>query len=52
MDKSYIVNKVYILVVLRIKKELLISEYKDRSYIIICRRHIIVVSLISYPYSD
>ena len=46
------VNKVYILVVLYIKKELPVLEYKDRSYIVTHHRHIIVISLISYPYSD
>ena len=35
------VNKVYILVVLCIKKELLVLEYKDRSYIVICRRRVV-----------
>ena len=34
MDGGYMVNKVYILVVLRTKKELPVSEYKDRSYIV------------------
>ena len=46
------VNRVYISVVLYIKKELLVSEYKDRSYIIIYYQHVIVVSLISHPYGD
>ena len=52
MDGDYVVNRVYISVVLCIKKELLVLEYKDRSYIITRRRHIIVVSLISHPYGD
>ena len=52
MDKGYIVNKVYILVVLHTKKELLVSEYKDRSYIVTRCRRVVVVSLISYPYSN
>ena len=49
--------------VLRTKKELPVSEYKDRSYIITCRRRVVdvlstcrcrvvVVSLISHPYGD
>ena len=38
--------------VLRTKKELPVSEYKDRNYIVIYRRHVVVVSLISYPYGD
>ena len=52
MDGGYIVNKVYISVVLRIKKELPVSEYKDRSYIITRCRRVVVVSLISHPYGD
>ena len=48
MDRGYVVNKVYILVVLYIKKELPMSEYKDRSYIVTRRRRVVVVSLISY----
>ena len=48
MDKSYIV--IYLgTAVLRIKKELPVSEYKDRSYIVIYRRHVINISL-SYLY--
>ena len=39
------VNKVYISVVLRIKKELPVSEYKDRSYVVTCRRRVIDMSL-------
>ena len=35
------VNKVYILVVLRTKKELPVSEYKDRSYIVTCRQRVV-----------
>ena len=46
------VNKIYILVVLRIKKELPVSEYKDRSYIVTRRRRVVVMSLISHSYSD
>ena len=38
--------------VLRIKKELPVSEYKDRSYIVTRRQHVVVVSLISHPYGD
>jgi len=38
--------------VLRIKKELLVSEYIDRSYVVTCRRRVVVVSLISHPYGD
>ena len=52
MDGGYIVNKVYILVVLHTKKELPVSEYKDRSYIVTHHRHIVIVSLISHPYSN
>ena len=44
MDKGYIVIGLRI-AVLRIKKELLVSEYKDRSYVVTCRRHIVIVSL-------
>ena len=46
------VNKVYISVVLCIKKELPVSEYKDRSYIVARYQRVVVVSLISYPYGD
>ena len=46
------VNKVYISVVLRTKKELPVSEYKDRSYIVTRCRHIVVMSLINHPYGD
>ena len=46
------VNRVYISVVLRTKKELPVSEYKDRSYIVTCHRRVVVVSLISYPYGN
>ena len=28
------------------------SEYKDRSYIVIRRRRVVVMSLISHPYGD
>ena len=38
--------------VLRIKKELPVLKYKDRSYIVTRRRHVVVVSLISHPYGD
>ena len=38
--------------VLRTKKELLVSEYKDRSYIVTRYQRVIIVSLISYSYSD
>ena len=31
--------------VLRIKKELLVSEYKDRSYVVTCRRRVVDISL-------
>ena len=62
MDKSYIV--IYLgTAVLRIKKKLPVSEYKDRSYIVIycrcvvnvlliCCCRVVVVSLISYFYSN
>ena len=62
MDKSYMV--IYLrMAILRIKKELPVSEYKDRSYIIIyrrrvidisstCRCRVVVVSLISHLYGD
>ena len=33
----------YILVVLRTKKELLVSEYKDRSYVVTRRRRVVDV---------
>ena len=46
------VNKVYISVVLYIKKELPVSEYKDRSYIVTRHRRVVIVSLISHSYSD
>ena len=39
------VNKVYISVVLRTKKELPVSEYKDRSYIITRRQRVVDMSL-------
>jgi hypothetical protein len=52
MDRGYMVNRVYISVVLRTKKELPVSEYKDRSYIITRRWSVVVVSLISHPYGD
>ena len=45
--RNYI-NKVYISVVLRTKKELPVSEYKDRSYVVICRRHIVDMPLSCY----
>ena len=45
MDGGYVVNRVYISVVLHIKKELLVSEYKDRSYVVTCCRRVVVVSL-------
>ena len=51
MDKSYVVICLGT-AVLRIKKELPVSEYKDRSYIVTRYRHVVVVSLISYSYSD
>ena len=38
--------------VLCTKKELPVSEYKDRSYIVTRRRRVVVVSLISHPYGD
>ena len=38
--------------VLRTKKELPVLEYKDRSYMVTRHQHIVVVSLISHPYSD
>ena len=62
MDKSYIV--IYLgIAVLRTKKELPVSEYKDRSYIVICRRRVVdvlstcrcrvvIASLISHPYGN
>ena len=40
------VNKVYILVVLRTKKELPVSEYKDRSYVVTCYRHVVDILLL------
>ena len=40
MDGGYVVNRVYISVVLRTKKELPVSEYKDRSYVVTCRRRV------------
>ena len=46
------VNKVYILVVLHTKKELLVLEYKDRSYIITRHQRVVIISLISHFYSD
>ena len=52
MDRGYIVNKVYISVILHTKKELLVSEYKDKSYIVTHHRHVVVVSLISHFYGD
>ena len=52
IDGGYVVNRVYISVVLYIKKELPVSEYKDRSYMVIYRRRVVVVSLISHPYSN
>ena len=52
MDGGYVVNRVYISVVLRTKKELPVSEYKDRSYVVTRRRRVVVVSLISHPYGD
>ena len=39
------VNKAYISVVLRTKKELLVSEYKDRSYVVTRRQRVIDMSL-------
>ena len=62
MDKGYIVICLRT-AVLRTKKELPVSEYKDRSYIVICRQRVVdvsstcrcrvvVVSLISHPYGD
>ena len=62
MDKGYIVICLGT-AVLCIKKELPVSEYKDRSYIVMCRRRVVdvlltcrcrvvVVSLISHPYGD
>ena len=38
--------------VLHTKKELPVSEYKDRSYIDTGHQHIIIISLISHPYGD
>jgi hypothetical protein len=29
-----------------------VSEYKDRSYMVTCRQHVVVVSLISHSYGD
>ena len=51
MDKGYMVICLRT-AVLRTKKELPVSEYKDRSYVVTRRRHIIIVSLISHPYGD
>ena len=38
--------------VLYTKKELPVSEYKDRSYIVTCCRRVVIMSLISHPYGD
>ena len=44
IDKSYIV--IYLgMAILRTKKELPVSEYKDRSYIVICRQRVVDMSL-------
>jgi hypothetical protein len=62
MDKSHVA--IYLrTAVLRTKKELPVSEYKDRSYVVTRHRHVIdisstchccvvVMSLISHPCSD
>ena len=52
MDGGYMANRVYISVVLRTKKELPVSEYKDKSYIITRHQRVVVMSLISHPYGD
>ena len=44
MDKSYMVICLGT-AVLRIKKELPVSEYKDRSYIVICHQRVVNVLL-------
>ena len=51
IDKSYIIICLGT-AVLRTKKELPVSEYKDRSYIITRHRRVVVISLISHPYGD
>ena len=45
-------QSLYISVVLCTKKELPVSEYQDRSYVVTRRRRVVVVSLISHPYGD
>ena len=40
IDGGYVVNRVYISVILRTKKKLPVSEYKDRSYVVTCRRRV------------
>ena len=45
--RIYIINTVLENAVLSI-----LSEYKDRSYIVTRRRHIVIVSLISHLYGD
>ena len=51
MDKSYIITCLGT-AVLCTKKELPVSEYKDRSYIVIYYQRILIVSLISYFYGN
>ena len=51
MDKGYMVI-CFRTAVLCIKKELPVSEYKDRSYIVTRHGRVVVVSLISHSYSD
>ena len=51
MDKGYIVTCLGT-AVLHTKKELPVLEYKDKSYIVTYRQHIVIMSLISHPYSD
>ena len=51
IDKGYMVTCLRI-AVLRIKKELPVLEYMDRSYVVTYRQRVIIMSLISYPYSD
>jgi len=51
IDKGYVVTCLRI-AVLRTKKELPVSEYMDRSYVVTYRLRVVIVSLISHPYSN
>ena len=51
MDRGYVVTR-FRIAVLRTKKELPVSEYIDRSYVVTRRRRVVVVSLISHPWGD